>query len=173
MKVYLVTSLRWSASRPCRFTLPPGGKSPWYPLDKRLGEPQSQSGQCEENFSPYRDSNSDPSVIQPIASQYNGYGILAQRSIHLALLNSIYAEHYFMAIIYLLKHSNVHQCVWDEPCEDLTVVTRKNAILRNVMSCNLIYVYQYFKRTYYLQIQDHRVSCESRQLCHSQLTLRS
>jgi hypothetical protein len=32
----------WSASRPGRFTLQ--GKSPWYPLDRRLGGPQSRSG---------------------------------------------------------------------------------------------------------------------------------
>jgi hypothetical protein len=32
----------WSASRPGRFT--PGGNSPRYPLDRRLGGPQSQYG---------------------------------------------------------------------------------------------------------------------------------
>jgi len=31
----------WSASHPDCFT--PQGKSPWYPLDRRLGGPQSQS----------------------------------------------------------------------------------------------------------------------------------
>jgi hypothetical protein len=29
----------WSASRPGRFS--PQGKSPWYPLDRRLGGPQN------------------------------------------------------------------------------------------------------------------------------------
>jgi hypothetical protein len=32
----------WSASGPGRFT--PGGKSPRYPLDRRLGVPQSRPG---------------------------------------------------------------------------------------------------------------------------------
>jgi hypothetical protein len=32
----------WSASRPGRFT--PQGKSPSYPLDRRLGGPQGRSG---------------------------------------------------------------------------------------------------------------------------------
>jgi hypothetical protein len=36
----------WSASRPCRFI--PREKSPRYPLDTKLGGPQSQSGRCEE-----------------------------------------------------------------------------------------------------------------------------
>jgi hypothetical protein len=36
----------WSASCPCHFT--PQGNSPWYPLDRRLGEPQSRSGHCGE-----------------------------------------------------------------------------------------------------------------------------
>jgi hypothetical protein len=40
----------WSASRPGRFI--PQGKSPWYPLDRRLGGPQSRSGRGgeEKNF---------------------------------------------------------------------------------------------------------------------------
>jgi len=34
-------------------TLPPGIKSPWYPLDRRLGGPQNQSGHGgEENSQP-------------------------------------------------------------------------------------------------------------------------
>jgi hypothetical protein len=36
----------WSASRPDRFT--PQGKRPWYPLDRRLGGPQSCSGRGRE-----------------------------------------------------------------------------------------------------------------------------
>jgi hypothetical protein len=35
-----------AASRPSRFT--PQGKSPWYPLDRRLGGPQSRSGRGGE-----------------------------------------------------------------------------------------------------------------------------
>jgi hypothetical protein len=51
--------------------LPPG-KEPRYPLDGTLGGPQSRSGRGE-NSCPYWDSNSDPSVIQPIASPYSDY----------------------------------------------------------------------------------------------------
>jgi hypothetical protein len=36
----------WSASRTGRFT--PQGKSPWYPLDRSLGGPQSRSGRGGE-----------------------------------------------------------------------------------------------------------------------------
>jgi hypothetical protein len=39
-------------------------------MDKRLGGPQSRRGLCEEKFLPYRASNSDSSVIHPIASRY-------------------------------------------------------------------------------------------------------
>jgi hypothetical protein len=40
----------WSASRPSRFT----NKSPWYPLDRRLGGPHSRSlrGGEEKNSQP-------------------------------------------------------------------------------------------------------------------------
>jgi hypothetical protein len=49
----------------------PRAKSPWYPLDKRLGGPQSQFGRYgEEKILSYRDSNSDPSVVQLVASRY-------------------------------------------------------------------------------------------------------
>jgi hypothetical protein len=36
----------WSPSSPDRFT--PQGKSPWYPLDRRLGGPQSRSESGEK-----------------------------------------------------------------------------------------------------------------------------
>jgi hypothetical protein len=39
---------------------------PRYPLDRRLGGPQNRSGH-EENSCPYRDSNPDPSVVQPVS----------------------------------------------------------------------------------------------------------
>jgi hypothetical protein len=53
------------------------GKSPRYSLDMRLGGPQSRSGRRRENSWPYRDSNSDPSIVQPIASRYTDYAIPA------------------------------------------------------------------------------------------------
>jgi hypothetical protein len=54
----------WLASRPCR-TLPPG-KIPRYPLDMRLGGPQSWSGQKleEKSFFLCWRSNLDRPVIQ-------------------------------------------------------------------------------------------------------------
>jgi hypothetical protein len=57
----------------------PRGKSPWYALDRRLGRPQSQSGRLGEDkiLAPPRDSNSDPSDVQPVASRYIDCAILA------------------------------------------------------------------------------------------------
>jgi hypothetical protein len=60
----LGTNWRWVVS----FTPLPlytRGKSPRYPLDRRLGGPESRSGIREDNSWPYWDSNSDPSVVQP------------------------------------------------------------------------------------------------------------
>jgi hypothetical protein len=49
--IFLASALaggEWSASRFGRFT--PGERTPWYPLDRRLGGPQSWSGRRgEEN----------------------------------------------------------------------------------------------------------------------------
>jgi hypothetical protein len=57
----------------------PRGKEPRYPLDRRLGGPQSQCGRRGENSWPYLDSNSDPSVVQPVASRYTDLVIPAPK----------------------------------------------------------------------------------------------
>jgi hypothetical protein len=43
--------------------LPPG-KSPWYPLDRRLGGPQSQSGRGGE------EKNWNPPIIQSVVQRF-------------------------------------------------------------------------------------------------------
>jgi hypothetical protein len=50
----------------------PQGKSPWYPLDRRLGGPQSRSGRGgeEKNSQPRRESNPRTLIIQPVAQRY-------------------------------------------------------------------------------------------------------
>jgi hypothetical protein len=53
-------------------SLPPG-KSSRYPLDKRVGGPQSRSGRRGENSWPYRHSNSEPSVVEPVASRHTDW----------------------------------------------------------------------------------------------------
>jgi hypothetical protein len=48
------------------------GKSPWYPLDRRLGEPQSVLGAVVKRKipSPRRESNLRTPIVQPIAQRY-------------------------------------------------------------------------------------------------------
>jgi hypothetical protein len=55
----------------------PWGKSPRYPLVRRLGGPQSRSGRRGENSWLYRDSNSEPSVVQTVSSRYTDCAIPA------------------------------------------------------------------------------------------------
>jgi hypothetical protein len=52
-------------------------KSPQYPLDRRLGGPQSRSGPRREEkiLDPY------PSVVQPVASRYTDYAIPAHKEL--------------------------------------------------------------------------------------------
>jgi hypothetical protein len=52
---------------------------PLYPLAWRLGGPQSRSERRGENSWVYLDSNSDPSVVQPVASRYTDCAIPATR----------------------------------------------------------------------------------------------
>jgi hypothetical protein len=60
------------------FTLAPPGKEPLYPLDRfRTGVDDVE----KRNFCLYRDSNSDLSVVQPVASLYIDFSIPAPRLI--------------------------------------------------------------------------------------------
>jgi hypothetical protein len=75
MKAYrgsdLDTIWRWVVS----FTpwpLYPQGKSPLYPLDRKLGGPQSRSGRGDEE----KNSQSPP-IIQPVAQRYTDWAIPA------------------------------------------------------------------------------------------------
>jgi hypothetical protein len=46
------------------------GKSPWYPLDRRLGGPQSRSGLCGEEKNSQPLSRLEPPVIHSVAQLY-------------------------------------------------------------------------------------------------------
>jgi hypothetical protein len=58
----------WSASRTSRFT--PRGKNPLYPLDRKLGGPQSRSGHGgeEKDFQPL--PGLEPPTIQSTDQRY-------------------------------------------------------------------------------------------------------
>jgi hypothetical protein len=55
----------------------PRGKSPRYPLDRTLDGSQSRFGWLGDDkiLDAYRDSNSDPSVVQAVASRYTDCAI--------------------------------------------------------------------------------------------------
>jgi hypothetical protein len=62
----LGTRWRWVVS----FTPQPlysQGKDPWYPLDRRLGGPQSRSGRCGEKKNSQPPPELEPPIIQPVA----------------------------------------------------------------------------------------------------------
>jgi hypothetical protein len=46
------------------------GKSPWYPLDRRLGGPQNQFGQGGEEKNSQPLPGFEPPIIQPVAQPY-------------------------------------------------------------------------------------------------------
>jgi hypothetical protein len=65
----LGTRWRWVV----RFTprpLYPQGKSPWYPLHRRLGGKQSRSGRGGEEKNSHPLPRLDPPIIQPVAQRY-------------------------------------------------------------------------------------------------------
>jgi hypothetical protein len=58
---------------------PQGLESPWYPLDRKLGVPQSRSGRVgeEKNSQPRRESNPRTPVFQPVTQSYTDWAITA------------------------------------------------------------------------------------------------
>jgi hypothetical protein len=48
----------------------PQGKSPWYPLDRRLGEPQSWSGHGGEEKNSQPLPGLEPLIIQNVAHKF-------------------------------------------------------------------------------------------------------
>jgi hypothetical protein len=60
---------RWVVSFTPR-PLYPQGKSPLYPLDRRLGGPQSRSGRGGEEKNSQHIPGLEPPIIQPVAQRY-------------------------------------------------------------------------------------------------------
>jgi hypothetical protein len=82
----------------------PRGKSPRYPLD-RFGGPQRQSGRRgeEKNSWPYQDSNSDPSVVQPVSSSYTDYAIPTSNCDRISIIRNGWIYAYFIGVTYRHK----------------------------------------------------------------------
>jgi hypothetical protein len=112
---HLGTSWRWVVNFTPR-PLYPRGKSPRYPLDRRLGGPQSQSGRFGEMkiLDPHRDSNSDSSVVQPVASQIITRIWESARSV--CALDKNFAYYYFrvgcLVPAFICEIHKLH-CSWD------------------------------------------------------------
>jgi hypothetical protein len=92
----LGTRWRWVVSFTPRPLYPPG-KSSWYPLDRRLGGPQSRSGHGgkDKNSQPLRESNRWTPIAQPVARRYTDRAITA-------LINICYSHLFSIIFITLI-----------------------------------------------------------------------
>jgi hypothetical protein len=86
MKVYWVVEVQlhafltsavggeeWSASLPGHFTPRERAPGPWYPLDKRLGEPHSRYGCGDERKNFKTLPGFEPPIIQSVAQRYTTF----------------------------------------------------------------------------------------------------
>ena len=104
-----------SASRPGR-SLPPG--KTWYPMYRRLGEPQGRSGQVRKISPP---PGFDPRTVQPVASRYNDYATrptntLGSGNIINCRCNNNNNDNN-------IRVSNLNLQLYDIPCTVHTIVT--------------------------------------------------
>jgi hypothetical protein len=79
-----------------------GGKSLRYPLDRRLGGPQSRYGRRGENSWPYRDSNSDP-----VVSRCTGYIIAVSDLKEVQTLMKSISKLHDEACLPAVRHTNI------------------------------------------------------------------
>jgi hypothetical protein len=87
----LGTRWRWMVG----FTLRPlytQGKSLWYPLDRRLGGPQSCSGHGseEKNSHPRRESNPRTPIVQSVAQRQRNFTFITYNKEHSQLRYSVH-----------------------------------------------------------------------------------
>jgi hypothetical protein len=76
----------------------PLGKSPWYPLDRKMGGSQSNSGHCGKEKHSQRLPGLEPPIIQPAAQSYTTElsrllttGLMMSRSPIQGVLPNVYA----------------------------------------------------------------------------------
>jgi hypothetical protein len=80
--VFLTSALvggKWSASRPCRLT--PEEKYPVTTGYEAGWAPEPVWTKWRKNSCPYRDWNSYPSIVQPVACRYTDWAIPATASV--------------------------------------------------------------------------------------------
>jgi hypothetical protein len=116
----LGTRWRWVVSFAPR-PLYPQGMSPWYPLGKRLGGPQSCSGRGGEEKNsqppPPQDLNPRTPIVQPIVQRYTNWVITAMCTICILQMHSF-------RFLYLVS-LGVH--LFQIQCSSVGTVTRLGA----------------------------------------------
>jgi hypothetical protein len=118
----------------------PRGKSPRYPLERRTSVPQNRSGGRGENSWPYQHSNTDPSVVQPVASRYTDCAIPAAFS----LINFVYYLDEIKASKFVIPVSwstnvtkrSAHAC-WIWHSEELHGIYRSSPVVM-VVKCRML-----------------------------------
>jgi hypothetical protein len=90
----LGTRWRWVVSFTPR-QLYSQGKSPWFPLDRRLGGPQSHSGREGEEKNSPPPLNPWTPIVQPVAQSYTDWAIAALSIQKQTKINSIASTMYY------------------------------------------------------------------------------
>jgi hypothetical protein len=123
----------------------PRGKSPRYPLDRRFRGPPSRSGRFGGNSWPYRDWNSDHSVVQPVASLSYKSNTKTKTVFHTntncePLHDTIFASayviksptphgdrHYYNILPLALRFQNLSRCVLTQSKHESDFISKQHA----------------------------------------------
>jgi hypothetical protein len=92
-----------SGQRHAPAALYPRRKDPRYPLNRRLGGPQSRSGRRGQKKSPLPLSGIDRPIVQLVVGHYTAWATAAQYTLHAHTMSVLYFAIYYSPTILLLR----------------------------------------------------------------------
>jgi hypothetical protein len=87
------------------------GKSPLYPLDRRLGGSQSRYGRCRIKTNLLRKLGIETRAIQPVARRYTDWAITAPLELNIILVSSVTDSGWH--IIQIIEESSLKALVYN------------------------------------------------------------
>jgi hypothetical protein len=109
----------------------PQGKSPWYPLNGRLGGTQSRSGRGGEKKNSQPLPRLEPSIIQLMAKRYTTVSLISALYFSVSTCTCV---HYCQHNVYI-SSIQIAQCSWKRPWAPASVCGLFDMVLASPFYC--------------------------------------